>query len=207
MTYNTYAFKGEIDWDIVPEEKLECWHWEETLEKTIRPNTYFKMCFLENVGIFARMRTDETNLRRVNTTPDSPVWEDSAMEFFFIPVESRQEYFNLEFNSNGAYLCHVGVAKKPKRKDISEFSKEVPVITPTVTKDGWSAEVFVPCKLVNEVLGENFEAKASEIRGNFYKCGDLTQIPHFGSYAPVAEQYPGFHNPICFANISIKEKA
>lgn len=205
MKYTTYAFKNEINWDIVPEEKLENWHWEEDLEQTIRPNTYFKMCFLENVGIYARMRTDETNLRRVNTTPDSPVWEDSAMEFFFIPSEEKLEYFNLEFNSNGAYLCHVGVAKKPKRKDISDFSKEVPVITPTVTDEGWSAEVFVPCKLVSEVLGVNFEAKASEIRGNFYKCGDLTDIPHFGSYAPVVEKFPGFHNPKYFADISIKE--
>ena len=40
----------------------------------------------------------------------------------------------------------------------------------------------------------------TEIRANFYKCGDDCDVPHYLAFSPVTTLPPGFHNPECFAS-------
>ena len=40
--YNTYVFENEIDWQQVPEEKLQNFLWDSATEYDV----YFKMCFI-----------------------------------------------------------------------------------------------------------------------------------------------------------------
>ena len=40
------------------------------------------------------------------------------------------------------------------------------------------------------------------MRGNFYKCGDHTVNPHWGSWAPVDKV--DFHVPLLFGDLEIR---
>ncbi len=200
-TYNTFSFSGEIDWSLVPEEKLEFSNWNSETAY----NTYFKMCFRKNSGIYVKMRTDETNLRTVCTGRDEPVWQDSCMEFFLCAVEGREEYINFEMNSIGAYLTEFGKGKTD-RVFLKTLTQREAVVRTDVSDDGWSLELFVPCELISEAYAADFNAGSCVLKGNFYKCGDETDKIHYGSYTKMTTLPPGFHNPECFAVIKIDER-
>ncbi len=197
--YNTYAFENEINWQEVPEEKLGFFLWDSAAEY----NVYFKMCFLKGEGIALRMRCDETQLRAQGKVRDDRVWEDSCMEMFLCPFEHRNEYVNFEINCKGVYLSQFGLTRE-KRVFIKELTDIPADVKTEITPDGWSLELFVPCRLISEVFGEEFNADKCNIKGNFTKCGDLTEHPHYGSFAELSTLDLGFHNPGLFAEINIR---
>lgn len=199
--YNTYSFLGDIDWSVVPEEKLCFSNWNSETSY----NTYFKMCFKKNSGIYLKMRTDETNLRAVCKKRDEPVWQDSCMEFFISAVEGREEYINFEMNSTGAYLTEFGKGKTDRvfLKTLTKIEAEVRT---TISEKGWSLDLFVPCELISEAYRTDFNAGPCAMKGNFYKCGDETEKIHYDSYTEMTTLPPGFHNPECFAVIKINER-
>lgn len=199
--YNTYSFLGDINWSIVPEERLEFSNWSSEAEY----NTYFRMCLKKGEGIYVKMRTDEKDIRAVCSKRDEPVWQDSCMEFFICAFEGRKEYINFEMNSRGVYLTEFG-KEKTDRVFLSTLTQKQPRVTAFVTDEGWSLELFVPCELISEAYGEVFDGGACTLKGNFYKCGDKTSRVHYGSYAKMAALPPGFHNPECFAVINITER-
>lgn len=199
--YETCVFENEPQWDKVQEGSLEFSNWD----SKIHYNTFFKMCFVKNKGIFLKMRTDETELRCVNTKRDENIWEDSCMEFFICPFPHRKEYLNFEMNPNGAYLCQYGKERENRAFAKSLTSVEAEITT-EVSENGWSLELFVPVKMISEIFGESFRADAGTIKGNFYKCGDLTEKPHYDSFSKMTTLPPGFHNPECFAQIKISER-
>lgn len=199
--YNTYSFIDKINWREVPEGRLDCFLWDSAVEYKVN----FKMCFLKNEGIYLKMSCDEKKLRAVGKHRDDSVWEDSCMEMFICPFEDRDEYLNFEINCDGVYLSQFGATRQGRR-----FIKELTQIEPTVKTekgpDGWSLQFFVPCELISEVYNEKFTAGACNIKGNFTKCGDLTEYPHYGSFSALEGLDLGFHNPRCFAQIKIDER-
>ena len=199
--YKSFCFEKEPLWDKVPEGKIDCFQWEE--KEPFRPHSSFKMCFVKGSGIFVRMITDEENPRATCTKRDEPCYEDSCLEFFFAPF-SDEGYFNIEMNPNGAFLSQFG-----KGRENRVFIKELTDISPAVKKipleKGWGVELFVPCELVEKLFNRPFSASEGEFKGCFFKCGDKTPVPHYGSFVPMGELPPGFHNPQKFAPIIIKE--
>lgn len=196
--YKTYIFEDAPKWEKVDCGSLEFSNWD----SEVHYNTFFKMCFVKNKGIFLQMKTDETQLRRVNTKRDENIWEDSCMEFFLCPFSHREEYLNFEINPNGAYLCQFGKGKTD-RVFLKSITDAEATVRAEVTADGWSVELFVPENLISEAFGEEFRVKECTLKGNFYKCGDLTDKPHYDSFNKMSTLPPGFHNPECFADIII----
>lgn len=199
--YSTFVFDGEPLWDEVPEGKLEFSNWD----SLIHYNTFFRMCFVKNKGILLKMRTDETDLRAVNKNTDENMWEDSCMEFFICPFAHRDEYLNFEMNPNGAYLCQYGKGRENRvfASTLTDIKAEV---SAEKDENGWSLELCVPEKMITEIFGESFEASACTLKGNFYKCGDLTSKPHYDSFNEMTSLPPGFHNPERFGEIIITER-
>ncbi len=200
-TYNTFTFNDEPMWEEVTEEKLTFSHWD----SEVQYNTFFKMCFVKDKGIFLKMRTDETVLRKVCLKTDEPVYEDSCMEFFIAPIEGEEGYINFEMNPNGVYLSQFGKGKFD-RVFLKEITTYVPTVTAKETGDGWSLELFVPCELISDVFKTDFDASECIIKGNFYKCGDKTEKVHYTSFNEMTTLPPGFHNPSRFALICVKER-
>lgn len=199
--YSTFVFENTPDWDAVPENSLDFSNWD----SQIHYNTFFKLCFVKNKGIYLRMRTDETELRTVNTGRDGNVWEDSCMEFFIRPFAHREEYLNFEMTPVGAWLCQYGKGKADRvfLKTLTDTEAEVEA---EIRDSGWNLGLFVPCRLISEAFKEEFSPAAGTLKANFYKCGDLTKKPHYDSFAEMTTLPPGFHNPDCFAEIIISER-
>ena len=199
--YNTYVFENEINWQEVPEEKLGFFLWDSAAEY----NVYFKMCFLKGEGIALRMRCDETSLRAEGKVRDDRVWEDSCMEMFLCPFEDAEEYVNFEINCKGVYLSQYGKIRED-RVFIKEITDIAPQVSTEIFDDGWKLELFVPCELISQVYGKEFFADKCKIKGNFTKCGDLTQYPHYISFSRLAGLDKGFHNPQYFSKIMVDER-
>ena len=201
--YKTVCFENEIDWEKVPVGKIDCFQWES--DPPFRPESSFQMCFLKGKGVFVRMNSNEKELRKLCTKRDERIWEDSCLEFFFSPEEDAG-YLNTEMNPNGAFLTQVGKERENRR-----FLKQLTLVSPEVTahsdENGWGVELFLPCALFEEAFGVPFAAAPGVFRGNFFKCGDKTKTPHYGSFSPMGSISLGFHNPSLFATITVKEDA
>lgn len=201
-SYETFCFEGEPDWQKVPVGKIDCFQWEN--EEKYRPQSTFQMCLVKGKGVFVKMHSDETKLRTVCTERDEHIWEDSCLEFFFSPKEGVG-YLNTEMNPNSAFLTQVGKDREHRR-----FLKKLTSIAPQVCgykdENGWGVSLFIPCKVFSEAFGINFEALPGTYSGNFYKCGDKTERPHYGSFSPMRKELTcGFHDPEYFATITVKE--
>ena len=69
----------------------------------------------------------------------------------------------------------------------------------------WGYELMIPLSLIEGVYGPSRFETGSVIRGNFFKCGDETEFPHFGSYTKIDWEYPSFHRPQFFAEMQITD--
>ena len=54
MKYSTFVFEKEPLWDEVPEKGLDFSNWD----SKIHYDTFFRMCFVKNKGIYLRMPTN-----------------------------------------------------------------------------------------------------------------------------------------------------
>ena len=73
------------------------------------------------------------------------------------------------------------------------------------TQDGaawWRATCLLKLSLLESLYERSCDFPAGHrMRGNFYKCGDLTDAPHWGSWAPV--ERVDFHVPHLFGEIIV----
>lgn len=161
---------------------------------------------VKNEGFFVRLEADEPCPRAVFETRDDPVYNDSCMEFFFQPFADDERYINFEINPNGAFLCAVGKGRSD-RVFLRELSGCDPVVNANIGSDGWSAELFIPEQLISDVFSKSFSVADTDfIRANFYKCGDLTEQPHYSSLFPVETVTPDFHRPEYFQKILFRNE-
>lgn len=140
-------------------------------------------------------------VRAVNRNDQEPVYEDSCVEFF---LQENENYRNFEFNALGVCLSAVGAERKSRRRLQAEelalirrnASLHPDTLPPDDVLSDWNLTVEIPFSMIGLERGKSF-------RGNFYKCGDKTLIPHFVSWAPIKILKPDFHRPEFFADLSI----
>lgn len=168
--------------------------------------------------IFATAHTDTTlyidffvrcnYLRAVNYANNSNVHQDSCVEFFVQPHLDKQEYMNFEFNCIGTIHSarridrHNGTPRTDE--ELARVLRYPSVGTrPFQEVQGlitWSILVAIPLDLMDI----RYEGKPVHMRGNFYKCADLTSAPHFLSWNPINTPEPDFHRPEFFGNITLE---
>ena len=132
-----------------------------------------------------------------------PVYQDSCVEFF---VQVGDNYRNFEFNCLGVCLSAIGPDRHSRtRLDSENLSKVLrfPSLDPNAlpvegSQFDWSLTVGIPLELIELTTGSKF-------RGNFYKCGDKTKIPHYVTWAPIDIPAPDFHIPEYFGEIEMGE--
>ena len=129
------------------------------------------------------------------------------MEFFLAP-EGEERYYNFEFNAIGNFLGGYG----PGREDREAIPAEVATLISTQASLGkgmilhlegrirWELDIVIPAKAlwkhqITDLAGMSF-------KGNFYKCGDGLDKPHFLSWQPVGTASPDFHRPEFFGDIT-----
>lgn len=135
-------------------------------------------------------------------------WEDSCCEFF-IAHPTDGTYYNFEMNCIGTLLCS-------KRRSRSESSPLSPEALKTVIRHSslerktydetgsihsWTVAMLVPFELV----GLDGSALPESLKGNFYKCADLTAHPHYLSWSPISTPSPDFHRPEFFGEFLLSK--
>ncbi len=143
-------------------------------------------------------------LRAENYLPQSPVSQDSCVEFFVEPLPGG-DYWNFEFNCIGTICAsHRRERPNPTRLTPDELSR-IHVYPSCGTRPfceleglfSWNLLVVIPLDLI----GVQFEGKPLRMRANFYKCASATSMPHYLSWNPIHTEKPDFHRPEFFGEI------
>lgn len=206
----------DADWsrlDLQKAETLQVTHfpWEDSGH---RPVTEARLLYDDrSVGII--FRVEDRWVRAVAQHFQDSVCSDSCVEFFVAPLPHSDAYFNFEINCGGTMLLHRCMSSEEratggKKIDVSEedgrtiaIAHSMPkIVDPEITKPTvWTVEYHVPFTLFRTYFGEIATAPGTIWRANFYKCGDRTSHPHWGSWGPVDTPRPNFHVPVSFQPI------
>lgn len=183
-----YTIVRRADWAQVPVLKME---------NCLRPSpadvtAQAQLCY-DDTALYVRLQAKEQNIRKEHTDPLAEICEDSCLEFFLCPMEGDDRYFNLEFNPNGNVYLGFGANLPTLHRLIPETQFIFPQVT--FTNDGWAIEYAIPHEFVRIFFPGYSPAPGKTVRANCYKCGDLTEIPHWLCWNPVPEELHTFHCP------------
>lgn len=166
--------------------------WKEFQEA---PETTFRV-LQDNDGITVKMHTKERNLRAVCETENGDVYLDSCMEFFLKPDPWDTRFLNFELNPKG--VLHLGLGPNGEDRVFIEERDSFDIVS--VGNEGdWTLKVHVPF----EFLKKYFKNVGKIWKGNFYKCGDMTDHVHFGAWSEIEVPEPDFHVPDFFGIIEL----
>ncbi|MDR1403551.1 MAG: hypothetical protein LBJ60_07630 [Tannerellaceae bacterium] len=181
-------------------------NWEE--KYPYKPIVVFDMA-RSDVYVYIRFFTRGYSLKANFSEDGSPVHEDSCVEFF-MKKEDEDEYMNFEFNCIAA--CD---ASRRRSRDVKNAltSYEYADIRRYTSLEGkpfenkpfdekkgvytWELVVAIPLRL----MGLDPENLPEKILGNFYKCADKTENPHYLSWNPITTPEPDFHRPEFFGEL------
>ena len=178
-----------------------------------RPPTRARVLY-DDAWLAVRFDVEDRYVRAVARAFNDMVCQDSCVEFFVAPDADAQRdaYFNFEVNCGGTMLLYrcPGTAESvaggerlhldPADGATIRIAASLPqVIDPEITEPTpWSVEYHVPWALFDKHFGAVPATSGTVWRGNFYKCGDHTSHPHWGTWAPMDTPQRGFHQPAFF---------
>jgi hypothetical protein len=196
----------ELSGDLLEEsgqkETIEVLNWPS--EFAYKPITFFNIG-RSKTSVFVKFYVRGTMLRAIYSNDQEPVYEDSCVEFFCMPV-GADKYANFEFNCIGTCTAST---RKSRNEDIVYFTKEEMLTIKRFPSMGrrafnemegmfeWELTVEIPFAL----MGIDSENLPYKILGNFYKCADGTDSPHFVTWSPIKTEKPDFHRPEFFGEI------
>jgi len=168
-------------------------------EYNYKPEVSLSIAYGDN-EIFLKYYISEDYFKAEKTESNQKVSQDSCVEFFVSP-ESDGIYYNLEFNGIGTCLLGTGTARENSIKANPEIISKIRRLSsageiPVMEKEGefeWTITIAIPFEVffhhtVKDLKGKTF-------RANFYKCGDMLQIPHYLTWNPVGTEKPDYHQP------------
>ena len=140
--------------------------------------------------IFVRLEAEETAIRATLRERLDQVCNDSCLEFFFAPLKDDPRYFNFEYNPLGTLYLGFGAQRHTRVRQIVAHP-EMFEAAPARTEKGWCVEFVIPLSFVRMYFPDAvFEGEAA---GNFFKCGDETEKPHYLAWSRPACDTPDFH--------------
>ena len=203
LDHVTIEYAGEILENEGKREALDSLNWAK--EFPYRPITTF------NIGrssdaIYIKYDVHGSMLRAIYTNDQDPVYEDSCVEFF-CQRPGDEHYMNFEFNCIGTCLAS---RRKGRKDEVHPLSPEQMQLIGRHSSLGrrafnemegmfaWDLAVKIPFTLLGYAKGEVPES----LLGNFYKCADGTESPHFLSWSPIKTEKPDFHRPEFFGELT-----
>ena len=149
-------------------------------------------------SLFVALAAREKNIRAEYISPGSPVYEDSCMEFFFMP-EGEDNYMNFEINPNGCLYVGFGRERNGRKLIIPADPQDLFRILTKRSADGWEAGFRIPMMFLRQYYPD-FDFKGV-LKANVYKCGDKTEQPHYLAWNHIEAPAPDFHRPECFGEM------
>ena len=160
-------------------------------------------------------KVEDRYVRSLRTKRQEPVCLDSCVEVFMWPFENKG-YVNFEINCGGTFLSKYYADpnatpderhKTAKPLDDSVLDQLIvkttmpAVVEPEISDPTvYFVRLTIPILVLESVLGPIGSLQGTEWRANFFKCGDQTSHPHWGSWNPIGETL-NFHQPHTFGKI------
>lgn len=168
---------------------LDIFRWE---DNGYQPETEARLS-CDGEFLYLLMTCREKNPLARFTADGSPVCRDSCMEFFFAP-DGDCRYCNIEINANGCCLTGIGASRYDRIGADFLFSHPVGEV-----HDGfWCVKAVISTEKLKKLYGTE---SIGFFTGNFYKCGDETEFPHYGMWSEAVSDTPDFHRPECFGRL------
>ncbi len=147
------------------------------------------------------------DLRAVALDDNGNSWEDSCCEFF-VSDPCDGTYYNFEMTCIGSLLASKRTSKTDStmmdpavlKKVIRHSSLKFETVEEIDRIFSWTIAMLIPF----ELIGVDSANLPASLRGNFYKCGDLTAHPHFLSWNPIETAEPNFHKPEFFGELILR---
>lgn len=204
MEYQVIQIESKKDIAVCNTFSIEQYNWG----GSYRPATYGKLGFIPHSGFFLKFICLEKNPKRFHTEPDSPVYQDSAVEAFFCFSSchnsmAKKPYLNFEINANGTMLVKYG-NERPCRESLPFSLRSELVCTAALSEDQWTIELLIPCAVVSFLYPDFKFQRGSHFTCNFYKIQESNDaFRHFASFSPIHTKVPNFHLPEFFADAVI----
>ncbi len=189
-----------IDWTTIPAAAVDTYRWCQGYA----PAVTARMVYIQNEGFVLRMDCTERAPKADCTDYMQPVYLDSCMEFFADWLGDGR-YINMEMNARGTLLSCIG-QDRHERTPITAYTDGIIFpVTAVIEAETWSVTAEIPLALLAAILGvERLTVEPGfSFRGNFYKCGDETAIPHFGMWSPIDTPEADFHKPEYFGALTV----
>jgi cellulose/xylan binding protein with CBM9 domain len=172
-------------------------------EFSYKPQVSFSIAHTGNC-ILLKYFVKEKTIRIVHYADNSPVHEDSCVEFF-IAFDKGEEYYNLEFNCEGTCLFGFGIntlQRKLVDADVIRTIRRQSAIKSNMSGEehsiSWELALIIPVEVF--VYHKISSLKNMHCKVNFYKCGDKLPEPHFLSWQDLKASAPDFHLPEFFGD-------
>ncbi len=194
-------------WSAATTAQITHFTWEDSGH---RPKAVGRVVYNDD-WLAVRFDVEDQYVRAVAEKFNGNVCQDSCVEFFVAPNSdpAQNAYFNFEVNCGGTMLLHAcpSSAQRLAGADTVYVNEEdgstiqivstLPrIVEPEMTEPtSWSVEYHVPWTLFEKYFDVKRPTAGDIWRGNFYKCGDRTSHPHWGSWSPVDTPNPSFHQP------------
>jgi hypothetical protein len=157
-----------------------------------------------NVYLYIRYFVKGNSLKAVYSEDNSPVHKDSCVEFFMKKTD-EEGYTNFEFNCIGTCDAARHITREIQTALSADEYLSIRRYSslerkPFQEKKGvyeWELVVAIPLRL----MGLDPDRMPEKIMGNFYKCADETNSPHFVSWNPISAPKPDFHRPEFFGEL------
>ncbi|MCM3748114.1 carbohydrate-binding family 9-like protein [Paenibacillus pasadenensis] len=131
---------------------------------------------------------------------NEPVYKDSCVELFLQPSpETDARYLNLELNAAGTRLLGIGTNRDDRRLLQPDEHPSLRIEAAAGLRDAatgetyWCIQAKLPFDWITELFPDFKPISGAVMRGNLYKCGDETELPHYGCWSEIKSSNPNFH--------------
>lgn len=198
-SYTVARIDGEPDWNTVAVLDIDNQQWLDPVDIS----AHAQLCY-DDETFYVRMWAEEADIRAEYPVDDllASTYEDSCLEFFLSPVPGDARYLNFEFNPNCAAGVEIGTMKTDRTRLVR--ADDVYEASSARTEDGWEITYKVPFDFIRQFYPDFTAESGTVLRGNFYKCGNLTTNKHYISWNPIDSDTPNFHMPESFGELVLE---
>lgn len=196
-------------WLAIEPARLTNYLWEAEHSAVYRPETEARLCWT-NEALHVRFHCYEENPVIRHTDANSPVYLDSCVEFFVLPMpEHDPRYLNFEFNAAGTMLLGRGVDRNDREMTYGLDPARFSIVAERELADAagrayWALTFRIPFDWLAELYPGFSAAPGQTMRGNFYKCESDAPQPHYLSWSHVDAPTPNFHLSAYFGSLAFR---
>ena len=140
----------------------------------------------------------ERNIKASIYEPNSDVWLDSCLEFYFKPEEKDPRYFNFEINPNGAIYIGLGTGLSDRLRFLVGDEKTTFHIRTNSKMNEWEVFFSIPLSFIQVFFPEYVLCSGKTIYANCFKSGSERFLAHYMSWNPCVGEEQIFHNSDSF---------